>query len=876
MDSSREQAHSAPHIPLSSVVLNTGATPSPSETLRGVDKETVNTLLMSPDAETRKLCALAIKEKGISCSVGTELSIPLDALVRDADETVRASIAQALPKFMQKDLAIPVLLYTLRDSSEFVQVAALETLMQLSPNPELVLPALFELYESTVISHEFRVQLLSCFQSLDQNWKESRILRKWNQFREDSDEAKTALSALAEQRRGLSYQVSNNDFETAVLGAYYMPRNMPDTEKLTVQTWHMRRLSELANTTERKHLALTTLLYKCGDANKEMATHALQMVRHFEYGPEMAMPIALSVTLGNFKEVAPRLRALELILSLCLERPNSDLSNLALQSLHDWLSPDLREKRETLVPESGATNEETLPLFEADEDYNFLSEQNSDERDTEVLHQKFRIPVASALGELASRKTQFPEGLEATFFDLAKDADPAVRSTAFIALGRCAHLCTARSQEIAALVGREQDFEAKGAGLWCLQRLAEGYGDHDSGRPVRAAVFKAAHHIRNLLQEKSLEQQDFSQMPILIHALAHQQQLGLIARDCRLAYQVAKEALAQTFLNEARIPVALAAIKLMPYLPSKSEQKYPGAAAVRLLTKVALETNINHFAPADRALNQPLTWRFPEAEQAICALLDVSDSVSTLKSGFHALQSEDNRLIVTLRAQLRPEPEQRQVLKVYAHAASLDAPQKLLRLLESGIKYFEHRGDGFSHTWKISFLEAIDTNLSTVESRMSGEQRGQMKKILAELGRDSHPQVRAISRQLLTDLQSPWQRLGTKLVGGLNKSTNTLSQSVSASDRKPPDAKPWMENQSLSASEQKYLEQLEDTTDEFKEVRLEATRVLLYELRDSEIKQRSLNELLTDSQSIAVRATIAEFRRTELRLPGQFVQSKHP
>jgi hypothetical protein len=818
---------------------------------------------------------LAVKEKGISCSVGDGLAIPLDALVRDADETVRASMAQALPRFMQRDLAIPMLLYTLRDSSELVQVAALETLMQLSPNPELVLPALSELYESTVISYEFRVQLLSCFPVLDKNWKESRILRKWDQFREDSDEAKTALSALEEQRRSLSYQVSNNDFETAVLGAYYMPRNMPDTERHTVQTWHMRRLSELANTTERKQQAMATLLYKCSDANKEMATHALQIVSNFEFGPEMAMPIALSVTLGNFKELAPRLRALQLILSLCLERPNSELSNIALQSLHDWLDPDFREKRETLVHESRAANEETSPLLEADEDYNILSEPNPDGLDTDVLNQKFKTSVASALGELAARKTHFPAGVEGTFFNLAEDADPAVRCTAFIALGRCAHLCTARSQEIAALVGREQDFEAKGAGLWCLQRIAEGYGEHDSGRPVRAAVFKAAHHIRNSLQEKSLEQHDFSRMPILIHALAHQQQLGLIALDCRLAYQVAKETLAQTSLYEARIPVALAAIKLMPYLPSKSEQKYPSAAAVRLLTKVALETNINHFAPADRALNQPLTWRFPEAERAICALLDVSDSVSTLKSGFHALQIEDNRLIVTLRARLRPEPEQRQVLKVYAHAATLDHPKKLLNLLESGVKHFENRRDGFSHTWKICFLEAINTNISAVEPLLSGEQRGRMIKILVQLGKDSHPQVRAISRQLLTDLQSPWQRLGTKLVGTLNKYPSILSQPVSSVDYSPPDAKPWTGQQSLSPSEQKFLAQLEDTRDELKEVRLEATRVLLYELRDSAIKQRSLDQLLTGSQSVAVRATIAEFRRTELRLPGHSLRTQH-
>jgi hypothetical protein len=256
-------------------------------------------------------------------------------------------------------------------------------------------------------------------------------------------------------------------------------------------------------------------------------------------------------------------------------------------------------------------------------------------------------------------------------------------------------------------------------------------------------------------------------------------------------------------------------------------------------------------------------------------LLDVSDSVSTLKSGFHALQIEDNRLIVTLRARLRPEPEQRQVLKVYAHAATLDHPKKLLNLLESGVKHFENRRDGFSHTWKICFLEAINTNISAVEPLLSGEQRGRMIKILVQLGKDSHPQVRAISRQLLTDLQSPWQRLGTKLVGTLNKYPSILSQPVSSVDYSPPDAKPWTGQQSLSPSEQKFLAQLEDTRDELKEVRLEATRVLLYELRDSAIKQRSLDQLLTGSQSVAVRATIAEFRRTELRLPGHSLRTQH-
>lgn len=823
---------------------------------QAVTLESVSKLLFAPDTETRELCAKAIAANGMGASFEQALPFLSNAFIRDAQVEVRANLALAFgqARGYERDV-VPLLVLGATDSAESVQIAALHSLALLGSKASAALPALLCVRESDAATEGCKHALNAAIAAITPaNWSRS-VLGDLPEYIKLSPENLTKLRSL----NSLSHNAQTPDdaFETRLKSCYIKSNSRLDVgaDIFDLSRHGLILLLELADTQERKDQAVAACMFMRGTVTDDVSAIAIQGLVSLGYLPHAVAALGLSQACSPKFGNIVRERILDSIAELCSRAKDPSLNAIVAEGVREWLVPKQEERRITLddiETESAASLSREL----IDEIRAFRGELVLPRSD-ESLSPHDKHVRARAINLLSSitkpNQPQTTKTIE-SLVTLAEDPEPTVRTSSLIALGRLAEFIGEEVIAVAKIVVKERQFTPKCAGVWCLQRAIEIIGDGHEARDARAASFTALGHVRTSLQKNEALAASGLLDPVLLHVLAQQQQLSLLAPSSAEVNTLIHKNMHNLHLPEAVVPVSIGALGMLPFIPDNPE--FPRQ---RVLELVAGSDSIHNHSDADIELERSDTRALPEAEVPLCHLLGRTDSKRAVGLAFQALKVASNRFAVTLQAKFRPEHEQVPFLETVARAALDENAWRMVELLDSGQKYFKSDDSHFAKLWKTTLLKSIDVGLKTMERAPDREARALLRNAVEVYTNDSDLKVRHAAENTLGELSSPlvysYLKLKHLFLRGadfdrpLGAATGSEAQHVVFESRSS--------NRPLRLRELKALSTLERGADPLKEVRVEAARILLHDIPESAERNASIEHVYVATNSIAVRGMLA-------------------
>ena len=804
-------------------------------------------MLLSPDTETRELAAKTICKRGLSAEDPSIIPTLLEALIRDASPVVRADLAKTLGSAVShKETVLGTLIYSLQDRDETVRIAALQSLEQQRPNPNIA-PILFYLYENSRSSKDFKSKLGPFIDRLCPSWAKSEERKNLIATRAFEDGPIKLLNKANQLDPAAPQMTEEEAFKILLCGALIdTTAGVNNNRAAELAGAALGNLAQYATTPEAQTLTALLSMLHCGYPDQDLAPVAVRTLRDLDFDHNCVVAIGLNLALGTELGNLVRERILGELTDLCHAASQPQEAGVLVENLCTWLTPQLYPYRDTLDKHSlfntSARNREFVRDVAGT--YSIVPDYSQ-----EALERNVRLESTLAISPLALKcPSTFPSARQ-TLMELSTDLDPRIREAAYIGIGHLAPHITFDVMALQKNIKKEREFKVQCAAVWCLKQLLDA-SQIQAKAPAPESLDTLRSLNRFILRAIPHERVDHSGFPrnlALLHLLTEQEALGLAVKTA----EHVNEAISFVSNYGSRFPmlptqVGIAALNQLPHMTRNN----PDQAVITLFELFSYQWTT--YSTSDKALRaanyRVLRGMDLELSQAIAK----SDSIRASTNAFCAIQDPSIALRVTLDAEKRPHAEQHTLLRELVLATfRMNRVPMLSAILADGAEHFGEQDSSFSRTWKTSLIKTIHEALDT-DYLLRSIPPADRKLLCSSLGlyrKVEDPELRTLVRQFI------WK------VGGISGAIDVYLSRAKSLHRDDPKKEPATPQP--SSPNQILRDTLRLTADPMREVRAHAANMLLEKVPGSGEKTRVLNMLLAETDSIRVKSLLASFESRE-------------